>query len=122
MANGTTHRIAAAVVIGAVWIHAEADQPEKSAKPLLGAGLAALLTNLPDILEPALHPNHRQFFHSLTFAAMLGKATHEIYEWETDNPADEAIRFLLLVGAGAYFVHLLLDAGTAKSLPILGRF
>ena len=122
MANGTTHRIAAAVVIGAVWIHAEVDQPEKSAKPLLGAGLAALLTNLPDILEPALHPNHRQFFHSLTFAAMLGKATHEIYEWETDNPADEAIRFLLLVGAGAYFVHLLLDAGTAKSLPILGRF
>lgn len=38
-------------------------------KPIVGAGLAVLLTNLPDQMEPATHPNHRQFFHSVACAA-----------------------------------------------------
>lgn len=121
MANGSTHRFAAAVAVGSACLYVEANQPTKSAKPFVGAGLAAVLTNLPDMIEPASHPNHRQFFHSLAFAGLLMLATRKVYTWETDNPFDEAIRFVLLVGSGAYFVHLLLDATTAKSLPIIGK-
>lgn len=120
MANGITHRWTAALIVGTVCAHAEADQQEKTAKPIIGAALAATLTNLPDVLEPARHPGHRQFFHSLAFAGLLGAAGYKAYKWEPSNPSDEALRFLLLVGIGAYFVHLCLDAGTPRSLPLLG--
>ena len=121
MANGTTHRIAAAVAIGATCLHAERDQQEKTIKPLAGAVLSSVLTNLPDVVEPALHPNHRQFFHSYLFAAALAWGAYKVYKWEAETPVDKVARFVLLVGAGAYLVHLALDAGTPKSLPLVGK-
>ena len=121
MANGTTHRIAAAIVVGATCLHMERDKQEKSIRPFAGAGVAAVLTNLPDIFEPALHPNHRQFFHSCLFAGSLAWAAYKAYKWEPETPAEEVARFIFLVGVGAYLVHLVLDAGTAKSLPLVGR-
>ena len=121
MSNGTTHQIAAAAVVGIGCLAAESGRGRKTEKPLLGAILATGFTKLPDMLEPATHPNHRQFFHSVTFAGMLGVATHKVYCWKPDNPADETVRFFLLVCASAYFIHLLLDAGTPKSLPLIGR-
>lgn len=121
MANGNKHRLVAAIAIGSVCACTEIDKPEKSARPIVGAALATGLTNLPDILEPAFHPNHRQFFHSLTFAGMVGLAAYKLYKWQPTNPGDEALRFVLLVGAGSYLIHLLLDAKTPKSLPLIGR-
>jgi membrane-bound metal-dependent hydrolase YbcI (DUF457 family) len=121
MANGTTHRLVAAVVIGSACAHAERDEHEKTTKPLAGAGIAALLTNLPDVIEPAAHPNHRQFFHSCVFAGVVAWAAYRAYKWEPATPTEDAIRFIALIGAGAYLVHLVLDAGTAKSLPLIGR-
>lgn len=120
MANGITHQLAAAVTIGSACFCAEADQQKTSAKPVVAAALSAVLTNLPDVLEPASRPNHRQFFHSFVCAGALGVAAHKVYKWETDNRFDETVRFVLLVGIGAYLVHLLLDAGTPKSLPLIG--
>lgn len=122
MANGITHQLVAAVAVGSACFYAESHQSQRTAKPLLGAALSAVLTNLPDMLEPASHPNHRQFFHSLAFAGVLGMAAHKLYTWEPDNSFDEATRFVLLVGVGAYLIHLLLDAGTPKSLPLIGKF
>lgn len=121
MANAITHQLAAAVVVGSACYCAEADQQQKSVKPFWGGALSAMLTNLPDVLEPVAHPNHRQFFHSLAFTGMLGMAAHKAYCWETDNQFDEAVRFVVLVGVGAYLVHLLLDAGTPKALPMIGK-
>jgi len=121
MANGITHQFVAAVAVGSACFYAETHQPKRTAKHLLGAALSAALTNLPDMLEPASHPNHRQFFHSLAFAGVLGMAAHKLYTWEPDNSFDEATRFVLLVGVGAYLIHLLLDAGTPKSLPLIGK-
>lgn len=77
MANGSTHRMAAAVVVGSACFYAEANQQTKTVKPIVGTGLAAILTSLPDMIEPASHPNHRQFFHSLAFAGLLGLATEK---------------------------------------------
>ncbi len=121
MSNGTVHQITAAAAVGIACLAAEGDQQHKTEKPLIGAILAAGLTKLPDMLEPATHPNHRQFFHSVAFAGMLGIVTHKVYCWQPDNPPDETVRFLLLVCASAYFIHLLLDAGTPKSLPLIGK-
>ena len=121
MANGVTHRITAAVTVGAACVHAERNQQEKTLMPIAGAGLATVLTNLPDVIEPALHPNHRQFFHSFLFAGTVAWAGYQAYKWVPETPFEEALRFVLMVGAGAYLVHLALDARTAKSLPLVGR-
>lgn len=122
MSNGPTHQLTAAVLVGAMCIHAERDKQNKSARPIVGAVLAAKFTKLPDILEPAVHPNHRQFFHSVAFASLLGIAGYKVYKWNPDNPFDEAVRFVLMVAIGAYGIHLLLDASTPKSLPLIGAF
>lgn len=121
MSNGATHRLAAAVVVGSALAHAESARKERTARPIVGAVLAASTTNLPDLIEPATHPNHRQFFHSLVFAGVLGWGASKLYKWEPVDPIDKVIRFVLLVGAGSYLIHLVLDSGTSKSLPLLGK-
>ena len=42
---------------------------EFSIAELMGATLSAMATaKLPDLIEPAVHPNHRSTFHSVTFS------------------------------------------------------
>lgn len=121
MSSGSVHQLIAAAAVGTFCHRAEKDPQQKAGKSLIGAVIAAGSTKLPDVLEPALHPNHRQFFHSVAFAAMLGAAAYKVYRWQPEEPVQKAARFVLLVSASAYLIHLLLDAGTPKSLPLLGR-
>lgn len=121
MACAQTHQLIAAAAVGSYCLNQEAGRQEQSIKPLVGALLAGQLTLLPDLLEPAAHPNHRQFFHSLSFAGMLGLATYKLYRWEPESELGEIARFVTLVGAAAYFIHLLVDAGSPKSLPLVGK-
>jgi hypothetical protein len=44
------------------------------AELLLATGVGMVVGLLPDLLEPALHPNHRQFFHSYAVTALLAHA------------------------------------------------
>lgn len=74
MSCGFDHRVMAAVCVGGA---AAADWKEDdhwAKHPLVAAATAAGCGTLPDIIEPALHPNHRQFFHSVLFAAGVGAA------------------------------------------------
>lgn len=119
--NGRTHQIAASVAIGGFLAYKEYQAGEQSLKPFIGAGLAAFATRLPDFLEPADHPNHRQFFHSLTFAAMLGGVLIELNAWRAQTDFEKILKFSLLVAVNAYLVHLALDFITPKSLPLLGK-
>lgn len=122
MSNAATHQITAALAVGLACMCDEADNGKATAKPLFAAALAAKLTKLPDILEPAIHPNHRQFFHGLAFASLVGLTGYRLYQWEPQDKWEEFVRFVLLVGAGSYLVHLMLDATTPKSLPLMGKF
>ena len=121
MSNGATHRLAAAVAVGTALARAEYNSNQKTMRPVMGAVLAGGMTNLPDLIEPAVHPNHRQFFHSVAFAGILGWGTYKVFEWEPEHPVDKAIRFLLLIGAAGYLIHLALDACSPKSLPLIGK-
>ncbi len=121
MANGPTHQLVAALTIGGVLVHNENQYGEKTLKPLAGAAVAAVVTNLPDILEPALHPHHRQFFHSIAFASVLGRGIYELHQWKPDEDWEKAVRFLALVSGYAYLVHLAIDAFSARSLPLIGK-
>lgn len=77
------------------------------------AGAATAL--LPDILEPACHPNHRKFFHSLAAAAvvawmMSGKHTDEY---------SAALKALVTAAGLGWLSHVFLDALTPKCVPII---
>lgn len=116
-AEHATFNLIAVTVAAAVLQHRE-DQPTDGA--CIAAGIAAsCMPSLPDILEPAVNPNHRQFFHSLTSAVGLGYALHRVYRWEAESDWERIVRVLMLVGGGAYLAHLARDAFTAKSLPLI---
>ena len=120
MANASAHRLGAALVIGAMVACHESQSGQVSARPFVAAGLAGILGTLPDILEPALHPNHRQFFHSIVIAISIGEAMRRLYQWQPEPPSEKILRSLLLIGGGAYLTHLAMDALTSKSLPLVG--
>ena len=121
MSCGFEHRVMAAVCVGGA---AAADWKEDdhwAKHPLVAAATAAVCGTLPDILEPALHPNHRQFFHSFLFATGVGFVLYKLYRWEPESEGGELVRAVTLVGGCAYLVHLSMDAFTRKSLPLVGK-
>lgn len=119
--NAAAHRITAGAAIFLVMAHQEEVVGENTAWPLAGGVAASVLTCLPDRIEPAINPNHRQFFHSLMFAVGLGYCFLKIRQLEPESKEGAIIRKIALVGIAAYLVHLALDATTAKSLPLVGR-
>lgn len=119
MANGAAHRLGAALAVGGVALIADHDQAEPSAKWLAAAGIAYMSGTLPDILEPAYHPNHRQFCHSLVFAGMVCFGMYKTYRFKPETTMQEWLRFTALAIGGAYLMHLIMDGTTPKGLPIL---
>ena len=122
MACALAHRVVAGAGIGIAIAYRESQTGKSTAWPLLGGGFGAMFGTLPDILEPANHPNHRQFFHGLVFAAMLGYAGYKLYEWKPEEPWQKTTRMLGLIAISAYLIHLSMDALTPKSLPLIGSF
>lgn len=121
MSNALAHRTGAAVLVGGYLLALENQEGKSTHAPLSGSLLAAICTNLPDILEPAIHPHHRQFFHSLAFAALIGGGMYKLYRWNAQTDMDKLLRFFLLIAGSAYLTHLAMDACTKRSLPLLGK-
>lgn len=121
MSSGRVHQIAAFAAGCAVAVHAQSQGREPVLGVLLSGGWSALATKLPDLLEPAEHPNHRQFFHSAAFALLVGKLSYEAYCWIPANDRERVWRELMLLGGGAYLLHLVLDSSTPKGIPLIGK-
>lgn len=121
MSNAFAHRTGAALMVGGFLLAHENQEGKHTHAPFSGSVLAALCTNLPDILEPAVHPHHRQFFHSVAFAALIGGCVYKLYQWETETEMEKILKFCLLVAGSAYLIHLAMDACTRRSLPLLGK-
>ena len=113
-----------------------------------GAGGAHYLGGtLPDLLEPAHHPRHRQLAHSYCTAALITNAATALLRWQdhwrakgnrlmsaSDNEVRLLDRITLIVRAivcwmmaGAtigvpfgYLTHLVQDSQTRAGLPLLG--
>jgi hypothetical protein len=80
---------------------------------------AACLPSLPDWFEPALHLNHRKFFHSAAVFVGVSYAMHRLYSWEAQSDWERLARAAGLVAGAAYLAHLARDAFTARSLPLI---
>ena len=74
---------------------------------------------VPDIVEPALTPNHRGFAHSLVTGSALARVAwdrcgDQNQDWEQFE------KILFASAAAGYLSHLVADGCTPRSLPLLG--
>jgi membrane-bound metal-dependent hydrolase YbcI (DUF457 family) len=88
--------------------------------PVFAAVVAAIASGLPDLLEPASSPRHRQFCHSAAFAALVTTAMRKLYDWMPQTPGEVLTRDVLLGIGFGYMAHLCADATTPMGLPLLG--
>lgn len=119
--NRPTHMLVAGCAATAYLANQKGEGSRLPVSPVVGGIAASVLTNLPDVLEPATSPNHRAFFHSFAFAALLIAGMGELHRWQPEDEFDRFLRTLGLLAGGAYLVHLALDFTTKRSLPLLGR-
>lgn len=143
-----THALAGAVVgVGATILLANRLSEQDRLSEIIGGGIAGyLLSLLPDILEPASTPHHRGIAHSVLMAfgitrlnwqskvdALRAEADHLVAQANSGcyGPIDcERLRQHAgwkhfwagcIIGAMVgYASHLVLDAMTPSSLPLLG--
>lgn len=120
MSSAPAHR-AAAVVAGLVTSFVNSG-PEEERVEMVGWFTAASLigAKLPEILEPALHPNHRAFFHSFLVFGGAALAVKALWDWKPESLNERRLRAALLGALVGYCSHLGLDAFTSKSLPLIG--
>lgn len=120
MPNGNTHKLIAALVVGGTSLAIESHSEEVTEKPFIDATIAVLATSLPDLIEPARNPRHRQFFHSVAFGSIIAAAGIELYRWQPEEDWEKVLRQILLVGCAGYLIHLISDSFTPRGLPLLG--
>ncbi|WP_319408754.1 metal-dependent hydrolase [uncultured Desulfosarcina sp.] len=122
MPNGLTHAVAGGLSCLAVAALDKDENGNINHNPLPAIGMGAVIGKLPDILEPSLkNPHHRQFFHSLAILGLVGYGTKKVYDWQPQDTLESIVRFLTLCAGAAYMSHLLLDAATSRSIPLLGK-
>jgi inner membrane protein len=76
----SNNRVMAAVCVGGAVASDWKEDDHWAKHPLVAAATAAGCGTLPDVLEPALHPNHRQFFYSFLFAIDVGFVLYKLYQ------------------------------------------
>lgn len=118
MANSNVHLLVGAGVSAGVYLgFCRLTKRDPTLLGALAAGATgAVIALVPDILEPAIHPNHRAFFHS--FAAVGLSAYVGLGQLDGPRLSQDDKLVALLVSL-AYISHLLLDGFTPKSLPAI---
>jgi membrane-bound metal-dependent hydrolase YbcI (DUF457 family) len=92
------------------------DRQLKLGATLLAAAVGAVGGLLPDILEPATTPSHRQFFHSYSAALLLGLGNI----WISRNPdLTQELKTTVHLASVGFYSHLLADAQTPMRLPMV---
>ena len=121
MANGKTHIVAGCVAGLAVACIDKDEEKSLAHNPLVAIPVGGIFGKLPDILEPATNPHHRQFCHSIVVLAGIGYGLKKAYDWKPENNKEALCRGLILVAGAGYLSHLLFDATTPMSLPLIGK-
>lgn len=117
--NAQAHRLAGATVLAALAGTLALTDEERVPHAAIGCIGGYLFATLPDLLEPAANPHHRQFFHSWAFAGLVVYGVYRLYQWEPEAAAEKVCRVLGVIAGAAYLTHLALDATTKRSLPVV---
>jgi inner membrane protein len=113
--------IAGASAFGTVTVIKHYHPAARVPNPAFAGVVAALAAGIPDYLEPATNPHHRQFCHSAAFATLLAAGMKRLYEWVPATPGEALLRDVLLSIGFGYLAHLGADATTAMGLPLIGK-
>lgn len=118
MADFRTHAMAGcAAGIGAYLLGCWFLQRQVRLGEVLFSGLGGFATScLPDGVEPALHPNHRSFFDSLTVGGAVAYMDWQSIDFVRLSDGEKLAIWVLSAG---YLSHLLLDAVTPRALPLI---
>ena len=79
-------------------------------------GLGMLAAGIPDLLEPAVSPRHRQTAHSILVLAVILLLVGWYCTRDTEQEKEFTKMMAAAAGAG-YLSHLLADAFTPAGLP-----
>jgi membrane-bound metal-dependent hydrolase YbcI (DUF457 family) len=85
---------------------------------LLCTGVGTVCGIAPDVFEPAIHPHHRAFGHSLALSACLAKFAATFCTKENGN-WQQFQKILAAVAIVSYLAHLFADALTPRCLPVV---
>lgn len=121
MPNALVHRSGAALLVGSALLSIESRKKEFTHAPITGSAVAAVCTNIPDWLEPATNPHHRQFFHSPIFGGVVCYGMYKTYQWQPETDFDKFIRLCLLAAGAGVLIHLAMDSVTPRSIPLFGK-
>lgn len=118
MSDTGKHFILGAVLAGIVYlVFCRLTERELKWRCFFGSAVAGGICALgPDLLEPAVHPNHRQFFHSL---AVLGLLSYGNYRALATPTLGSQEKLAVLVSSVGYASHLLMDSVSPNSLPVV---
>lgn len=113
MPNQNTHfAISALVGIGTYLAFKRQDHVQPTLDGVISSGLlGGTIGLLPDLVEPARHPNHRQFFHSGAWLGLMALSGEKVNQ--NPNVALENKR-LLWFALACYTSHLLADSNSQK--------
>lgn len=147
MARSSVHKKwGVAAGLGAVALNVPKGDTACAIAEFVGAALGGRVGGVaPDVVEPALTPNHRAFAHSLVAAGLLaavarenhvgwcyeraaecrGRASLALTEAERGRARSEEVLWHFVAGLiigflAGYASHLVLDADTPRGLPLLG--
>ena len=89
------------------------DQKIDPTEVLLAGFFGVLGGVLPDIIEPAINPNHRGFYHSYL---TMGGVGYSVAGKHTEKWSRLSRSVIVSLGVG-YISHLVADSTTPKGLP-----
>ena len=96
---------------------AESGEPINFLQTLFSSFVGSIGGTIPDIVEPSFrNPNHRGFFHSVAASGVLHLSENMIKSSENVHPF---VKKLFIDLSRGYKFHLLADATTKRSLPLI---
>lgn len=118
MPNRNTHLIIGAGVSALAYaVYKAIKNEESNLEGVLGSlAIGGCFSLLPDLLEPATHPNHRDILHSIVVLAVLGYAN---FKGLQSDKLDDRQKTLLAVTSAGYGSHLIADSLTPSGIPLM---
>jgi membrane-bound metal-dependent hydrolase YbcI (DUF457 family) len=89
--------------------------------PVLAISDSTAFAKRPDWLEPATNPHHRQFFHSISFLAVITLGIKKVFDRKPEDNLGQVLRLMTLCADDGYLRHLVLDLLTPRSLQLVGK-
>jgi membrane-bound metal-dependent hydrolase YbcI (DUF457 family) len=119
MPNGKTHAQIGAATGAVTYIGMAAHYKREMKLDELGmcAFLGVACAALPDIIEPALSPNHRSVAHSIVILLLVVLFVCW-YCGDENGERHEFAKIATAAAAAGYATHLVADACTPKGLPL----